>query len=122
MVDYEQITAGDQGEWVDYLRQVLDSHGYTTAQAAGPFDDELDSVVRQYQTDQGLSADGVVGPKTWTALVPDDTGTETESSIVIDWSSLPWLSSLAQYDASEDGARQFLIDNGIPAELLAAGE
>jgi len=121
MVDYQQITAGDQGEWVDYLRQVLDGQGYSIAQS-GPFDDDLDSVVRQYQTDQGLSVDGVVGEKTWTALVPDETSTETEPSIAIDWDSLPWLSSLAQYDATEDGARQFLIDNGIPAELLAAGE
>lgn len=58
--------------------------------------------------------------------MPDETSAEdetaTEPSIVIDWSSLPWLSSLAQYEATEDGARQFLIDNGIPAELLATGE
>ena len=114
MTDQPRVALGDQGEWVDYVRQVLESQGYAPGQGS-EFDATLDAVVRQYQSDKGLTADGAIGDRTWAALVPS-------ASIEIDWSALPWLSMLARYEATEDGVRQFLIDNKISAELLAVQE
>lgn len=115
MAELIRLATGDQGEWVDYLKQVLASQGYEST-PGNEFDDELAAVVRRYQSDQGLTEDGVVDAQTWAALVPDEAG---EGSIEIDWEQLPWLSMLAQYPVDESGVRQFLIDNNVSESLLA---
>jgi peptidoglycan hydrolase-like protein with peptidoglycan-binding domain len=116
MAEMQRVEVGDQGEWVEYLQQVLESHGYSPDTSDNVFTESLAAVVRQYQADHGLVEDGVVDERTWAALVPAE---EADQSIEIDWSQLPWLSALAQYDATEDGARQFLVDNDVRVDLLA---
>ena len=37
----------------------------------GVFDQTLDTLVCEFQRDHGLDDDGIVGPKTWAALLPD---------------------------------------------------
>jgi murein L,D-transpeptidase YcbB/YkuD len=115
MAELIRLATGDQGEWVDYLKQALTSQGYEST-PGNEFDDELATVVRRYQSDLGLTEDGVVDAQTWAALVPGEAG---EGSIEIDWEQLPWLSMLAQYPVDESGMRQFLIDNNVSESLLA---
>jgi murein L,D-transpeptidase YcbB/YkuD len=118
MAELIRLATGDQGEWVDYLKQVLTAQGYDSA-PGNEFDDDLAAVVRRYQSDQGLTEDGVVDTQTWAALVPGEAGEAGEASIEIDWEQLPWLSMLAQYPVDESGVRQFLIDNNVSESLLA---
>lgn len=58
-----------QGDDVLEVQQKLIARGYTiTGSADGTFGKKTDAAVRQFQADQGLAVDGVVGPKTWAAL------------------------------------------------------
>lgn len=109
-----RLQRGDEGEWVTYLQQVLESKGVDPGRVDGVFGDVLDSAVRSYQQDNGLTADGVVGETTWDAL----TATTTAASLKVDWSELPWLAELARYEVTEDGMRQFLRDRGIDVDVL----
>lgn len=123
MADMQRLAIGDEGEWVTYLQQVLTAQGYQLDASNDTFDQTLEDVVRQFQADRGLTADGTVDTQTWAALVPDGTAAgEDEQSIEIDWDQLPWLSMLLQYDESEEGIVQFLIANNISADLLATQE
>ncbi|MFE9115701.1 caspase family protein [Streptomyces collinus] len=61
------IGRGATGEHVRYLQQRLLANGYTVA-VDGVFGPTTEMTVRSFQRSQGLTADGVVGPKTWKAL------------------------------------------------------
>ena len=135
----ERLARGDQGEWVEYLQNVLYSKGVDPGSIDGVFGDVLDTKVRQYQADNALTVDGVVDTVTWGSLVDEvqtdvaaewdvaaesDVATEAETAepapVSLDWDQLPFLSALAQYPADEDGMRQFLRDSGIDIDLLTA--
>ncbi|GAB1511389.1 peptidoglycan-binding domain-containing protein [Actinophytocola sp. KF-1] len=106
-----RLQRGDEGEWVTYLQQVLESKGVDAGRVDGVFGDVLDAAVRSYQQDHQLPADGVVGDATWDKLTAAE-------SLTVDWSELPWLAALAQYEITEDGMRQFLRDHGIDVDVL----
>jgi murein L,D-transpeptidase YcbB/YkuD len=113
----ERLAHGDQGEWVEYLQQVLLSKGIDPGAVDGVFGGVLDAKVREYQADHGLVADGVVDTQTWESLTGDHT-TGTSTAVALDWSRLPLLSALAHYPADDEGARQFLRDHGVDIDLL----
>ena len=57
------------GSDVKSLQNRLLALGYSIVGSAdGKFGPKTDKGVRQFQADNGLSVDGVVGKKTWTAL------------------------------------------------------
>jgi len=62
------VRQGDSGEAVRAVQSQLQARGYGTA-VDGAFGPGTDSAVRSFQSSQGLTADGVVGPNTWLALV-----------------------------------------------------
>jgi murein L,D-transpeptidase YcbB/YkuD len=108
-----RLQRGDEGEWVTYLQQVLESKGVDPGRVDGVFGEVLESAVRSYQQDNQLTADGVVGDTTWDKLTA-----AAAESLKVDWSELPWLAALAQYEITEDGMRQFLRDRGIDVDVL----
>ncbi len=58
-----------KGDDVLSLQKKLLARGYSVVGSAdGVFGKKTDAGVRQFQADQGLVVDGVVGPKTWSAL------------------------------------------------------
>lgn len=61
---------GSLGEYVTLLQTKLIQLGYDLAPygADGTFGNKTMNAVKNFQRDQGLNADGVVGPKTWDAL------------------------------------------------------
>lgn len=64
------LRKGDRGEYVKLAQTELIEHGYDVGKwgADGVFGAATEAAVKQFQKDNGLSADGVIGPKTWDAL------------------------------------------------------
>jgi hypothetical protein len=56
------LRRGNRGEWVAHIQAKL------SLQADGSFGPKTEATLRQFQRHQGLVPDGIVGPKTWTAL------------------------------------------------------
>jgi hypothetical protein len=115
-----RLQHGDHGEWVEYLQQVFEGKGISPGKIDGVFGDVLNGVVMTYQESNGLIVDGVVDTKTWASL--QGGSSSGDSTMVIDWALLPFLSELAQYEATEAGMRQFLIDRGVDVDLLTGGQ
>jgi len=64
------LAKGDSGEYVVVLQTALINRGYDlgTYGADGKFGKATEKAVKAFQSNMGLTADGVVGPKTWEAL------------------------------------------------------
>ena len=70
------VRIGDRGPVVEFLQTLLDKDGHRLtrnrkpgAGIDGAFGKMTDRAVRQFQRDEDLSIDGVVGPATWNALL-----------------------------------------------------
>src|SRR6266540_4105506 len=80
-------STGNRGVDVQAIQHLLNHHGYAVDPMGwgwGPppppqgggggenavFGTQTNTAVRAFQTDHGLGVDGIVGPATWTALVP----------------------------------------------------
>ncbi|MFF3335522.1 protein kinase [Streptomyces sp. NPDC002888] len=59
---------GDSGKRVLQVQCMLSKRGYAVGDVDGDFGPATESAVRGFQSDKGLSADGIVGHNTWTAL------------------------------------------------------
>jgi len=62
------VKQGDQGDAVSAAQTLLAWH-QQDIQVDGGFGDQTEAAVRAFQGAKGLTADGIVGPQTWTALV-----------------------------------------------------
>lgn len=71
MVSLPVLKKGMKCNAVQNLQWLLIQKGYTcgTGRADGDFGSGTDSSVRKFQTDKKLSSDGIVGEKTWSALI-----------------------------------------------------
>ncbi|RII09693.1 N-acetylmuramoyl-L-alanine amidase A [Streptomyces sp. YIM 130001] len=66
---YEKQRSGSTGAQVKAVQSLLSTHGYEAGAADGDFGTSTLAAVKAFQKDIGLEADGVVGAKTWTALL-----------------------------------------------------
>ncbi|MFD3490365.1 peptidoglycan-binding protein [Streptomyces sp. NPDC058690] len=66
---YPLLQSGASGAQVTAVQQLLNTQGFTAGAADGSFGAATLSAVKAYQTTHGLPAGGIVGPKTWTALL-----------------------------------------------------
>ena len=64
------LRQGSRGVYVRYLQQKLLSKLYSVGTIDGIFGANTTSAVKQFQQDNGLSPDGIVGPLTWARLTP----------------------------------------------------
>lgn len=74
---------GSQGSAVLELQRALHRAGHFCERIDGSFGKKTDEAVRAFQRAAGLSADGVVGPATWAALIsgePMPIGSATDSA------------------------------------------
>ena len=59
---------GKQGPEVYAIQSLLRVHGYTLG-VDGIFGNQTEKAVKDFQTDNELAVDGIVGPNTWSALI-----------------------------------------------------
>jgi len=67
------LAYGSQGSWVKTLQQRLNTLGFRDSRGNvlpvdGIFGPNTEYAVKQFQAKHALTADGIVGPKTWSAL------------------------------------------------------
>lgn len=74
-VSYKTLRRGNYGELVKQLQTKLNALGYDLGVCGidGDFGQATEKAVKAFQRDHGLTADGVVGQKTWTALESTET-------------------------------------------------
>lgn len=74
-VEFPTLRKGSKGEYVTLLQTKLTQQGYDLSPygADGSFGNKTLEVVKQFQTDHGLKADGIVGSMTWAALNAGET-------------------------------------------------
>ncbi|MFE5942791.1 peptidoglycan-binding protein [Streptomyces sp. NPDC056480] len=92
------LRMGDSGPFVVRLQEDLTTHGYAVGQVDGIFGPKTDAAVRQFQSDQGLVVDGIVGPATWTALE----GPVPTQAVTFDLSDFPALAHMFRCAADKD--------------------
>jgi len=64
----QTLRRGDRKSGVLYLQKLLLSFLYPITSLDGVFGEETQRAVQAFQTENGLTADGIVGPNTWGAL------------------------------------------------------
>lgn len=62
------LRRGSRGDDVQELQETLIARGYDPGTPDGIYGKKTETAVKQFQRDNGLDADGVVGRKTWAAL------------------------------------------------------
>ena len=62
------IKEGSKGEAVKGLQNALNAKSSVVLSVDGVFGSGTESAVKQFQSDNGLDVDGIVGPATWGAL------------------------------------------------------
>ena len=62
------VRVGDKGQKVQVLQLLLKAHGFIIT-VDGDYGPATLAAVRQFQKNVGTTVDGIVGPKTWAALV-----------------------------------------------------
>jgi peptidoglycan hydrolase-like protein with peptidoglycan-binding domain len=70
------VRQGSSGPAVQALQVQLNKHGRTVS-TDGAFGPATDSAVRAFQSANGLTADGIVGPATWQTLLGTGNGSTT---------------------------------------------
>ncbi|MBE9140612.1 peptidoglycan-binding protein [Nodosilinea sp. LEGE 07088] len=68
------IQLGSQGESVRELQSMLLLLGYYPGPVTGIYEEETATATRRFQTAAGITADGIVGPATWSRLFPTPPG------------------------------------------------
>ncbi|KQX86213.1 peptidoglycan-binding protein [Streptomyces clavifer] len=66
---YATQKSGSSGAQVKAVQKLLNDQGYQAGAVDGAFGTATKSAVQAFQTARRLTADGTVGPKTWTALL-----------------------------------------------------
>ena len=67
---------GDTGEAVTDVQNFLQNQGYYQSEVDGVYGSRTGTAVREFQEDQGLFADGIVGRQTWNAMLNFEAETE----------------------------------------------
>lgn len=73
MANYNTLQLGSSGSDVKSLQQMLTDKGYDVGGVDGIFGNNTLKGVRQYQKDNGLTVDGIVGNNTWGSLYGNTT-------------------------------------------------
>jgi len=123
------LQLGSTGDQVKFLQQKLREFGYYSYFPDGYFGPITESIVIQYQTDNGLYIDGVVGNQTWTSLgiidctyIPFSCSTITVGSVgeLVKWAQY-FLIQNGFYSGVEDGIFNTTVENSVKAFQTSVG-
>jgi peptidoglycan hydrolase-like protein with peptidoglycan-binding domain len=67
-LDPPTVKKNSSGDAVKLAQQLLTDYGYDPGAVDGAFGPKTEQAVKQFQTDFGLTVDGIVGPKSWAML------------------------------------------------------
>lgn len=99
---YPLVSYGSTGATVRELQEALNRHGYSLA-VDGVFGDKTKAAVRDYQKQNGLKLDGVVGSETWGSLLSSAVEDLTPSAPAVSANTAAALEKLEQgYQPSAD--------------------
>jgi len=68
-IDRPMLKRGSKGNEVQAWQMYLNSHGFQCGKTDGVFGAKTEAAVRAYQRSKGLTADGIIGAKTWASVV-----------------------------------------------------
>ncbi|TSB47094.1 peptidoglycan-binding protein [Alkalicoccobacillus porphyridii] len=111
------LSEGDQGELVEELQSQLIDQGFLNGGQDGIFGPITEEAVKSFQSDHGLSVDGIAGPKTFKELYYTQAEkvvkqeTETKSEEV--------TSDQAQETTTEQQSEEVQSEESAPAEEAA---
>ena len=79
---YPIVRRGSRGNYVCIAQDDLNTLGYRTGGLDGVFGEQTYNAVRRYQTNVGLSVDGIIGCNTWRSLQENVVGTGKTSTTI----------------------------------------
>ncbi len=77
--DRPLLQMGSEGEAVSELQAALKLLGYYDGEVDGVYRESTATAVAEFQAAAGLSADGIVGSRTWNRLFPDAAANEEDA-------------------------------------------
>lgn len=82
---YPTIRKGDKNKYVTLAQVKLINKGYSVGSwgADGDFGSATQAAVIRFQQEHGLAADGVIGPKTWAALIAEEPARDPSYKVII---------------------------------------
>lgn len=112
---------GSSGADVKALQQSLNAMGYNCGSADGVFGAKTQAAVKQYQKDQGIKADGIVGSNTKKELKKDGYAKGTLGTSKSDWAWIDEIGEELVLHAGSDGKLEYLTKGTsvIPADLTS---
>lgn len=66
----QTLRIGSQGPMVEFLQNILIYLGFYSGEIDGIFGQDTKNAVVQFQRQNGLTPDGIIGPRTWLSLRP----------------------------------------------------
>ena len=106
--NFAQLSLGsDDKKAVWQLQTLLNENGANLV-VDGVFGEKTDAAVRQYQKDNGLEADGVVGAKTWSMLISKEPVTNLATSV--EEAESAWQNHVANTPGAFVFGDQMLLD------------
>lgn len=116
------VQSGSSGEAAKAAQRQLNKYGYALV-VDGAFGSASVSATRDYQSKHGLTADGIIGPATWSSLTSGSSGGGTSraqlAATIRDSSRISLLTyHVSGISDSASTARQNIVDtaNGLPAK------
>ena len=68
-VEFNTLRSGNRGNQVKTAQRLLNALGYDCGNVDGVFGAKTKAAVMSFQKAKGLGADGIIGSKTWNALL-----------------------------------------------------
>ena len=116
---FPTLRKGNKGYYVGYVQEKLNSLGYNCGAVDKNFGSNTELAVEDFQSRNGLTVDGFVGPKTWQKLLADPVKNPVvEYSLKKDGSKKISANFTVKEFACKDGSDKILIDTDFVVDKL----